>query len=57
MQQRHLSRNFSAQCTNMAPLTNKGKILTKNSPDLNPVDYSACMVVATDGVLSQNFRQ
>jgi len=25
----------------MATLTNKDNILTKNSPDLNPVDYSA----------------
>jgi len=25
----------------MASLTNKDKILTKNNPDLNPVDYSA----------------
>jgi len=25
----------------MALLTNEDKILTKNSPDLNPVDYSA----------------
>jgi len=25
----------------MAPLTNEDKILTKNSLDLNPVDYSA----------------
>jgi len=27
----------------------------KNSPDLNPVDYSV-WGVATDGVLPQNFR-
>jgi len=25
----------------MALLTNEDKILTKNSPDLNPVDYSS----------------
>ena len=28
-------------CTSMALLTNEDKILTKNSPDLKPVDYSA----------------
>jgi len=29
----------------MVPLTNEDKILTKNSPDLNPVDYSAWCIV------------
>jgi len=39
----------------MAPLTNEDKILTKNSPDLNPVDYSA-WCLCNRCVLSQNFR-
>jgi len=43
----------------MAPLTNEDKILTKNSLDLNPVDYSVWLRCNrwTGDVLSQNFRQ